>query len=189
MTREEAIYEIEKVFEPAFANYIITALTEGATSSDKEQQPCEGMRDATEEERKSTHDYIDSISKPIGFSFDEAYEEIEFVETHKKLSANLQLCNDCVSREAAKASIQRKIDELVNEDGSYDCDIKPYINGLFTAKIAISSYNLPSVTPIKKDDLDEKMKEYKLGFQDGYVAGSKQSCEEREKGECPYYAG
>ena len=39
MTKEEAINEIEKVFEPAFANYIITALTEGATSSDKEEQP------------------------------------------------------------------------------------------------------------------------------------------------------
>lgn len=36
MTREEAIKEIEKAFEPAFANYIITALTEGATVSDKE---------------------------------------------------------------------------------------------------------------------------------------------------------
>ncbi|MEE3344466.1 MAG: hypothetical protein VZS44_10270 [Bacilli bacterium] len=41
MTKEEAINEIEKVFEPAFANYIITALTEGATSSDKKQQPRE----------------------------------------------------------------------------------------------------------------------------------------------------
>lgn len=40
MTKEEAIHEIEKVFEPAFANYIITALTEGATSSDEEQQTC-----------------------------------------------------------------------------------------------------------------------------------------------------
>ena len=37
MTREEAIKEIEKAFEPAFANYIITALAEGATVSDKEQ--------------------------------------------------------------------------------------------------------------------------------------------------------
>ena len=36
MTKEEAIKEIEKAFEPAFANYIITALTEGATVSDKE---------------------------------------------------------------------------------------------------------------------------------------------------------
>lgn len=37
MTKEEAVKEIEKAFEPAFANYIITALTEGATVSDKEQ--------------------------------------------------------------------------------------------------------------------------------------------------------
>lgn len=43
MTREEAIKEINRVFEPAFANYIIIALTEGATPSDKalKQQPCE----------------------------------------------------------------------------------------------------------------------------------------------------
>lgn len=36
MTKEEAVKEVEKAFEPAFANYIITALTEGATVSDKE---------------------------------------------------------------------------------------------------------------------------------------------------------
>jgi hypothetical protein len=57
MTKEEAIKEIKKVFVPAFANYIITALTEGATVSDiqhrrgrayeagvkdgLEQEPCE----------------------------------------------------------------------------------------------------------------------------------------------------
>ena len=41
MTREEAEKEIEKAFEPAFAKNIITALTEGATVSDKalEQEP------------------------------------------------------------------------------------------------------------------------------------------------------
>lgn len=45
MTREEAIKEINKVFEPAFANYIIIALIEGATPFDKalEQQPCEDL--------------------------------------------------------------------------------------------------------------------------------------------------
>lgn len=58
MTKEEAIHEIEKVFEPAFVNYIITALTEGATSSDEDQQPCEDTISRTElltkidEERK-----------------------------------------------------------------------------------------------------------------------------------------
>ena len=41
MTKEQALEEINKVFDPAFANYIITALTEGATVSDKvlEQLP------------------------------------------------------------------------------------------------------------------------------------------------------
>lgn len=38
MTKEEAKTEIEKVFEPAFANYIIKALTDGATESDVEPQ-------------------------------------------------------------------------------------------------------------------------------------------------------
>lgn len=35
MTKEEAKAEINKVFEPAFANYIITALVEGATPSER----------------------------------------------------------------------------------------------------------------------------------------------------------
>lgn len=64
MTREEAVKEIEKAFEPAFANYIITALTEGATVSDiqhrwgqayeagvkdgLEQEPCEDVVSRTE---------------------------------------------------------------------------------------------------------------------------------------------
>lgn len=33
MTREEAINEINKVFEPAFANYIVEALTKGKTNA------------------------------------------------------------------------------------------------------------------------------------------------------------
>ncbi len=42
MTKEEAIKEIYSVFEPAYANYIVIALTEGATVSDKtEPEPCE----------------------------------------------------------------------------------------------------------------------------------------------------
>ena len=42
-----------------------------------EAQPTE-MRDATEEEQKSTKDYISSISKPTGFHFNEAFEELVF---------------------------------------------------------------------------------------------------------------
>jgi hypothetical protein len=37
MTKEEAKQEIYKAFEPAFANYIITALEEGATVSDRRE--------------------------------------------------------------------------------------------------------------------------------------------------------
>ena len=45
MTREEAKEEVKKVFEPAFADYIITALVEGATESDRKtlvQEPKTG---------------------------------------------------------------------------------------------------------------------------------------------------
>ena len=55
-----------------------------AIIGDEEQQPCEGMRDATEEERKSTKDYIDSISKPTGVQFDDIYEELNFVQPQPK---------------------------------------------------------------------------------------------------------
>ena len=47
------------------------------------------MRDATEEERKSVKDYIESISKPTGFNFYEA-----------------QPSEDCISREAAIKNIK-----------------------------------------------------------------------------------
>lgn len=55
------------------------------------QPPYKGMRDATEEECKSTKDYIDSISKPTGLQFDDIYEELDFVQPHKKISANLRI--------------------------------------------------------------------------------------------------
>ena len=57
------------------------------------------MRDATEEERKSTKDYIDSISNPTGLQFDDMYEEPDFVRPHKKISVNLRLCEDAIPRD------------------------------------------------------------------------------------------
>ena len=53
------------------------------------------MRDATEEERKSVKDYIESISKPTGFNFYEA-----------------QPCEDCISREAAIKNIKGWFDKI-----------------------------------------------------------------------------
>jgi rubredoxin len=75
MTREEAIEEINKVFEPAFANYIITALTEGVTASDKalEQEPCEDV--------VSLNGVIDTIewyrTNPQHFTEDNLIEDIK----------------------------------------------------------------------------------------------------------------
>lgn len=64
------------------------------------------MRNATKEERESTTNYIDSISKPTGLQFDDVYEEFDFVQLHKKLSVNLQLC-DVVSRESILNLIEK----------------------------------------------------------------------------------
>ena len=86
---------------------------------------------------------------------------------------------DCISRQMAIDAIKN----IHPVDTEYHCTLYDEVDVMYVLK------DLPAVTPIKENDLDEKMKEYKLGFQDGYVAGNKQSCEEREKGECPYYAG
>ena len=62
MTREEAKKEIKKVFVPAFANYIITALTEGATISDKEQEPTTSNDLGVDTvSRKAVHDMLENL--------------------------------------------------------------------------------------------------------------------------------
>ena len=63
MTKEQAIEEINKAFEPAFANYIITALTEGATVSDKalEQQPSDDCIS-----RQAVVKYIEACGAELG---------------------------------------------------------------------------------------------------------------------------
>ena len=101
-----------------------------------ESQPCEGMRDATEEERKSTKDYIDSISKPTGLQFDDIYEELDFVQPHKKISVKLRLCEDCISREDAIDTAIEAVDEW---DGG--------CNTNRATMIYKAIKNLPSVTP------------------------------------------
>ena len=97
----------------------------------QKQQPYEDMRDATEEERKSTKDYIDSISKPTGLQFDDIYEELDFVQPHKKTFVNLQPCEDCINRRAA-------IDTVVFECGEW--------TGL-AKEISKQLRQLPPVTP------------------------------------------
>lgn len=104
MTREEAVKEIEKAFEPAFANYIITALTEGATASDKEQEPCEDAVSRDDVVRIVQHNNprkaLEKIRKlpsvtpqePNTWSLDDAredfmydvYNELDFLPTNEE---------------------------------------------------------------------------------------------------------
>lgn len=60
MTREDAIKEINKVFVPAYANYIVTALTEGATVSDKEPTTKNDLG-IDDEERELALMYLEQI--------------------------------------------------------------------------------------------------------------------------------
>lgn len=104
MTREEAVKEIEKAFKPAFANYIITALTEGATASDKEQEPCEDAVSRDDVVRIVQHNNpckaLEKIRKlpsvtpqePNTWSLDDAredfmydvYNELDFLPTNEE---------------------------------------------------------------------------------------------------------
>ena len=60
MTREEAIKEINKVFEPAFANYIIMAL--GHPEIISPQQFAEQMREiAKDKDREFRHVWMDKL--------------------------------------------------------------------------------------------------------------------------------
>lgn len=108
MTREEAINEINKVFTSAYANYIVTALTEGATVSDiqhrwgrayeagvkdgLEQKPCEDVVSRSE---------VKKIAK-------EMYLEVANMELDAKT------ISDCISSTSSKCRevLERKLQAL-----------------------------------------------------------------------------
>lgn len=121
-----------------------------AIIGEETQQLCEDMRDATEEERKSTKDYIDSISKPTGLQFDDMYEELDFAQSHKKLSANLQPCEDCISREDAINELKLAYFNKDLQSAKGD----PCIIDAMTDWAIRTIKKLPSVTP--KVESEEK---------------------------------
>lgn len=98
MTDKEAIKEIEKLDD--WLDKQPSLLEDWCKTSDAlyraiqalEQQP---MRDATEEERKSVKDYIESISKPTGVQFE------------------AQHCEDCISRTELLAKIDEERKHLL----------------------------------------------------------------------------
>lgn len=77
------------------------------------------MRDATEEERKSVKDYIESISKPTGVHFDEA-----------------QPSEDCISREEVQDLISRWLSDYLLDETREALEVINYKVG-----------DMPSVTP------------------------------------------
>jgi hypothetical protein len=74
------------------------------------------MRDATEEERKSTHDYIESISKPTGIQFDEVIEELDFVQEHPKIRTKLEVNNVTSEKQIVKDWLS-----TFNTDSATEC--------------------------------------------------------------------
>lgn len=83
MTREEAVKEIEKAFEPAFANYIIIALTEGATVSDIQHRWGRayeaGVKDGLEQEPNTWS--LDDARED--FMYD-VYNTLDFLPTNEE---------------------------------------------------------------------------------------------------------
>ena len=63
MTRKEAINEINKVFTPAYANYIVTTLTEGATVSDKEPTTKNDITGTIKGREMNNYKYLNGLSK------------------------------------------------------------------------------------------------------------------------------
>ena len=90
MTREEAIKEINMTFTSAYANYIITALTEGATISDK--RICDNLISREE---------VKKIAK-------EMYLEVANMEL------DVKTISDCISYTSSKCRevFERKLQNL-----------------------------------------------------------------------------
>lgn len=102
MTKEEAIEEVNKVFEPAFANYIITALTEGATVSDIQHRWGRayeaGVKDGLEQEPMVEIDLYSAIKQKYieREVLDKIRAEIEQLRLHKAqfLTNDNKVCID-----------------------------------------------------------------------------------------------
>lgn len=118
MTREEAVKEIEKAFEPAFANYIITALTEGATVSDKEPAT---KNDCAEQNGCITCSLDDG---------DDCCRKLYEKSIQELLRLNLRV--DCISRQAVVD--MTGLSEWFDSSDSYN-------------EFVIALSELPSVTP------------------------------------------
>lgn len=103
---------------------------------------------------KKVESYKKLLKNPVIkhiIDMDETQEQIDFVQSHKRIPVTLTVINDdCISRQAVISTIYGNKSDFKND----------FAQGFFADKIR----DLPSVKP-------------------------QPICEEREKGECPYYAG
>lgn len=63
--------------------------------ANKEKTQPTGMRDATEEERKSVKDYVDAVSKPTGVNFNELLRDCRTCKHNTGIDCGQYPCNEC----------------------------------------------------------------------------------------------
>ena len=138
MTGEEAIEEVNKVFEPAFANYIITALTEGATVSDIQRRWGRayeaGVKDGLEQEPCEDAISLASVFEIMGnlmsipYDFDRSITEKDVSESMDKI------------RELPRVTPQEPFKPMVEID-LYSVIKQKYIEREVLDKISAEIYN------------------------------------------------
>ena len=153
MTREEAINEINKVFEPAFANYIITALIEGATVSDKEPTTKNDLGvDAVS--RQAINIYIDFILNH-GMGKKKSFDFIKkFVTNLPSVTPQEPFINKpCVSEKVCEHDKQMVlldkiraeiIEEMLSHSGTGEETIQAYADGLKKGLDILDKYKAES---------------------------------------------
>ena len=123
MTREEAVKEIEKVFEPAFANYIITALTEGATVSDIQHRWGRayeaGVKDRLEQEPNTWS--LDDARED--FMYD-VYNTLDFLPTNEEANQIIDSFDRVTSSIKQEPRWIPVTERLPDENGGYLVTVK-----------------------------------------------------------------
>ena len=134
MTREEAIEEVNKVFEPAFANYIITALTEGATVSDIQRRWGRayeaGVKDGLEQEPNTWS--LDDARED--FMYD-VYNTLDFLPTNEEANQIID------SFDRVTSSIKQEPFKPMVEIDLYSVIKQKYIEREVLDKISAEIYN------------------------------------------------
>ena len=131
MTREEAIKEIEKVFEPAFANYIVEALTKGATVSDciskkQELNPIAIVKIKYDE---------DKLKELVDKAVFTTVMPSEWERDHEILKAYSNGANEVLDK------IRAEIQQIIGERNLDDYD---FCSGLIVARKIIDKYRAGS---------------------------------------------